>query len=63
MSPIAFVTLCIVTFVALVGMFQITLVQDLITAAGYSTGEVFSGIATILTIFYFVLAIFTVRTR
>lgn len=61
MKPITWITLVIVTVVALVGIWQIPLVTDLVTATGYSSTEVFSGIATIVIFFYFILAIFFVR--
>ena len=61
MKPIAFVTLVIVQVVAMVGIWQIPLVVDLITASGYGSTEVFSSIATLLVFFDFVLAVFFVR--
>jgi hypothetical protein len=53
--------LLVVTIVALVGISQIPLVQDLVTASGYSQAEVFSGMGAILTFFYVLIAIFEVR--
>lgn len=61
MTPLAFVTLCLITFVALAGMSQVPLLQDSITASGFSSTEVFSGLGVILFLFYAVLAVFTVR--
>ncbi len=46
-----FFALAVLEVLALVAIVQIPLVKDLITATGYSTGEVFSGIAAILLIF------------
>lgn len=53
--------LCVLTAVALGGIFQISLVQDLVTASGYSTAEVFSGLLGIIYFFYFLVAIFTIK--
>lgn len=61
MKPIAFFTLVILTVVALAGISQIPLVQDSVTATGFTPAEVFSGIAAILLFFYTLLAIFVVR--
>jgi hypothetical protein len=61
LRPITWITLVMVTIVALAGISQIPLVQDLVTASGYSNAEVFSGIGGILFFFYVVLAIFEVK--
>lgn len=61
MKPVEWFTLLAVTVVALVALDQIPLVQDLITASGFSSTEVFAGIAGILLVFYTFLAIFFVR--
>jgi len=62
MKPLEFFVLCVVTVIALMGMSQVPLVSDAVTATGYSSTEVFSGIASILLFFYTMLAIFTMRT-
>jgi len=62
MKPIEFFILCLVTVVGLMGMSQIPLVADLVTASGYSATEVFAGISSILLLFYCILAVFTMRT-
>ena len=61
MKPLEFYILCIVTVVALMGMSQIPLVADVVTATGYSSTEVFAGISGILLLFYTVIAVFTMR--
>jgi len=61
MTPVVWFTLVIVTVIALVGMNQIPLVQDLVTATGYSSAEVFSGMGAILMVFYVIIGIFWVR--
>jgi hypothetical protein len=61
MKAFTWVTLLVLTVLALGGIFQIPLVQDLVTATGYSLAEVFSGMAAILVFFYVMLAIFAVR--
>lgn len=62
MTPLEFFILCLVSVVALMGISQIPLVSDLVTASGYSSTEVFAGLSSILLIFYTVLAVFTMRT-
>jgi uncharacterized membrane protein YhaH (DUF805 family) len=62
MKPFTWVTLVLVTIMALVAMFQIPLVQDTVTASGFSSAEVESGIAGVLLVFYSVLAVFEVRS-
>jgi hypothetical protein len=61
MKPFTWVTLVIITIIGLTGMSQIPLVQDLVTASGYSNTEVFAGMGSILTFFLVALAIFEVR--
>ena len=63
MTPLEFFILCVVTVVALMGISQIPLVADLVTASGYSATEVFAGISSVLLIFYVVLAVFTMDLR
>lgn len=61
MSPMMFVTLTLITVVALAGMSQIQLVTDVMTATGYSAAEILSGIGSILMLFYTVTFVLTWR--
>jgi hypothetical protein len=61
MRPYTFFAMVVVTIAALVAMFQVALVQDVISSTGYSTSEVFSGLVAILVIFYAVILVFFVR--
>ena len=61
MKPVTWVFLVIITIVFLVVVDQIPLVQDTITATGFSATEVIAGIGSVLMTFYIVLAIFEVR--
>ena len=62
MKPFEWVTLVLVTIVAVIAMFQIPLVQDTVTATGYASAEVESGIIGVLLVFYTVIAVFMVRS-
>lgn len=55
MKPLEFFGLLLITTLAMIGLSQIPLIQDLITASGFSSSEVWSGIGTILLIFYAVV--------
>lgn len=61
MKPVTWFTLLMVTLVALAGISQIPLIQDLVTASGYSNAEVFSGLGTLIMFIYVVIAVFEVR--
>lgn len=61
MTPVVWFTLVVVTIIGLVALDQVPLVVDLVTATGFSSAEVFSGIGAILMVFYVVIAIFWVR--
>lgn len=62
MKPFTWVTLVLVTIMAVIAMFQIPLVQGLVTGSGYSAAEVESGMVGIMLVFYTVLAVFEVRS-
>lgn len=51
MKLISLVMVVLILILALVAAFQVTLVQDLVTASGYSSQEVFSGFAALILIF------------
>jgi hypothetical protein len=57
MTPFRYFALVMITLLAIVALAQIPLVQDLITASGYAPGEVWSGFAGILLVFYTLLAV------
>ncbi len=52
----------LVSIMAVIAMFQIPLVQGLVTGSGYSAAEVESGMVGIMLVFYTVLAVFEVRS-
>lgn len=62
MRPIEFMTLTVLSFVALAGISQIAFVQSLVSQTGYSSATIFSGIGAILFFFYVLLAVFFVRS-
>lgn len=55
MKPLRYFILIFITVLALVALDQVPLVQDLITASGYSPSEVIGGVIAILVIFYSVV--------
>lgn len=61
MKPLTWFFALLIPVIMLVAMDQIPLVQDSITASGYSAGEVLTGIALIYTTFMCGLAVFVVR--
>lgn len=61
MTPITWVVMTVIPLVALAGIFQIPLVVDAVTATGYASAEVFSGIAGIWFFFSVIIAVFEVR--
>ena len=63
MTIFEFFAFLIVSLLAVVAVFQIPLVNDLVTASGYSSAEVFAGIMGLLGIFYSVMLVFMVRAK
>ena len=61
MRAITFFALMVVTILILVALWQIPLVTDVVTATGYTSAEVFSGIAAVITVFYTGLFVLTYR--
>jgi hypothetical protein len=61
MKPLELFILLIVIPLALVGIGQVKLVSDVITATGYSATEVLSGIAVVIDFFILIVALFTMR--
>lgn len=61
MKPLTWFFLLLIGVLMLVAMSQIKLVTDLITASGYSAGEVFTGIALLYVVFLCGLGVFLVR--
>ena len=60
MSPLGFFALTMVTIVALVAMYELPFIDDLVSASGYPAYEVFAGILAILIVFYSVIFALTV---
>jgi Na+/alanine symporter len=61
LKPLRYFILIFITVLALVALDQIPLVQDLITASGYSSSEVIGGTIGVLVIFYSVVFALTVE--
>jgi hypothetical protein len=61
LTPVVWFTLLIVPILALVGIFQIQLVIDLVAKSGYSAAEVFSGIAGIWLMVTVIIGLFEVK--
>ena len=61
MSPYVWFVMLVVVVMALVALDQIQLVQDLVTASGYSSSEVFAGLGGIFLVFWVMVGIIEVR--
>lgn len=62
MKPQEFLALVVLSYVALAGMFQLSLMQSLATATGYAASDIFGFIAAILLFFYVLIGVFVLRT-
>ena len=61
MNPLEFLILVVVTLLALIGLSQVPLIQDVITHSGFSAAEVWSGVGVIMIIFYTMLLALAVK--
>lgn len=62
MKPQEFMALVVLSYVALAGMFQLSVMQTLATDTGFTSDQIFGLIATILLFFYVLIGIFALRT-